>query len=337
MPRLSNVIPKMLLFGLVIGLGLLSGSLNAFAASQDFQTWLKDLKQEAIAEGISQNTLNDALEGVKTLPRVIELDRKQPEVTITFKKYKSGILSDWRISKGRELIRKHEDKLREVSDKYGVAPQYLVALWGIETSYGRFTGGFDVIPALVTLAYDERRSAFFRKELITALKILDGGHVDPKNMRGSWAGAMGQNQFMPSSFENFAVDYNNDGKRDIWTTLDDVFASSANYLSRSGWNEGERWGRQIKLPAGFDRDLIGKDIQKTLAQWDNLGVQKAGGGKLPVIDGFKGSLVAPDGPDGPVYLVYNNYRTILKWNRSDYFATSVGLLADRLAVALRDS
>lgn len=307
------------------------------AAGKNFDTWLSELRQEALSNGISADTLDKALEGVEVIPRVVELDRKQPEVTITFAQYRKNILSKWRISKGRELLKKHERELREVEKKFGVAPQYIVALWGIETAYGRHTGGFDVIPALVTLAYDDRRSAFFRKELLIALDILDEGHVDPKNMRGSWAGAMGQNQFMPSSFQNFAIDYNGDGRRDIWDTKMDVFASSANYLAKSGWNAGERWGREVKLPSGFDHNLVTKDIKKSLSQWSKLGVRKADGSNLPQVDGFNASLVEPDGKDGPVYLIYNNYRTVLKWNRSDYFATSVGLLADRIASALSDS
>lgn len=309
----------------------------ALAEQKNFDIWLQELKQQALQDGISQQTLDKALDGVKVIPRVVELDRKQPEKTITFRKYKSSILSDWRIRKGREMIRKHREELKEVSDKFGVAPQYIVALWGIETSYGQYTGGFDVIPALVTLAYDERRSAFFRKELMTALKILDEGHVDPENMRGSWAGAMGQNQFMPSSFQTFAIDYNGDGRRDIWDTKLDVFASSANYLSKSGWIDGQRWGRPVKLPQQFPENLISKDVKKPLADWHNMGITRPDGSAIPVVDGFKASLVAPDGPEGSVYLIYNNYRTILKWNRSDYFAASVGLLADRLATALEDS
>ena len=312
-------------------------ALPAKADTAEFDAWVNELKAEARGKGISGQTLANALDGVTFLPRVIELDRKQPEKTITFAEYRKGILSDWRIQKGRKLIKKHENQLKEVAAKYGVAPQYIVALWGIETSYGQYTGGFDVIPALATLAYDERRSAFFRKELLIALEILDDGHVDPKNMRGSWAGAMGQNQFMPSSFQNFAVDYNGDGRRDIWDTQMDVFASSANYLSKSGWREGERWGRPVRIPAGLSDDLITKDVQKMLRQWSDLGVRRFDGSPLPIVDGFSASLVAPDGREGDIFLIYNNYRTILKWNRSDYFAASVGLLADRIAVALSDS
>lgn len=340
MPVSYNVIKvmKYSFFTIVLSAFILTFATIPQAAAQQenqkFEKWISGLKHEAIDKGISKNTVEKALNGVKLLPRVIELDRKQPETTITFSKYKSGILSDWRIRKGKELIRKHRSELKEVSEKYGVAPQYIVALWGIETSYGKYTGGFDVIPALMTLAYDERRSAYFRKELLIALQILDQGHVAPENMRGSWAGAMGQSQFMPSSFQNFAVDYNKDGKRDIWNTKIDVFASAANYLSKSGWNEGERWGRPVRLPGNFPESLISKDIQKPLSHWKALGVTKRDGSPLPDSSGFSASLVAPDGISGPVYLIYNNYRTILKWNRSDYFAASVGLLADRLAAAL---
>ena len=315
----------------------LSLSYPVQADTEKFEKWLYELNQEALNNGISQSTLDEALKDIKVIPRVIELDRKQPETTITFAKYRKGILSDWRIRKGRELLKKHEKQLRQVSNKFGVAPQYIVALWGIETSYGKYTGGFDVIPALATLAYDERRSAFFRKELLIALQILEQGHISSDDMRGSWAGAMGQNQFMPSSFQNFAIDYNGDGRRDIWKTQIDVFASSANYLSSSGWNEGERWGRQVRIPQKISDNLISKDIKKPLKDWAKLGVKLDNGKPLPNVDGFQASLVAPDGRDGDIFLIYNNYRTILKWNRSDYFAASVGLLADRLATALSDS
>lgn len=304
--------------------------LNAFAA-EPFEQWLAGVKRDAAAQGISQQTIQAALSGVQPIERVIELDRKQPEGTMTFAKYRKRVISDARVRKGRILLKEHAAALNAASERFGVPPQYIVALWGIETSYGGYTGGFKVVDALATLAHDGRRSEFFRKELMNALKILEAGHIHPRDMKGSWAGAMGQNQFMPSSFHAFAVDGNGDGRRDIWTSLPDVFASTANYLSKSGWREDERWGRAVKLPAGFSKTLISRDIKKSLAEWQRLGVRLPNGAGLPQVADMKASIVTPDGIGGPAYLAYNNYDVIMKWNRSTYFATSVGLLADLIA------
>ncbi len=300
-------------------------------ASQNFDQWLAALKQESIQKGISTETINAALSGIKPIPRVIELDRKQPEGSMTFAQYRKRVINQARIDKGRALLKQHSSELERASAKYGVQPQYIVALWGIETSYGDNTGGFKVVPALATLAYDGRRSAFFRKELINALKIIDGGHISAKAMKGSWAGAMGQNQFMPSSFKAYAVDGNNDGKRDIWTSLPDVFASSANYLGTNGWKGDEKWGRAVKAPQSIPKSLTGVKNKKPLGAWKKMGVTLPGGGALPTAPGIKAALVRPDGASGPAFLVYDNYKVIMTWNKSTYFATSVGLLADQIA------
>ena len=305
-------------------------SSTAFA-EQNFENWVSDFKKEAKGKGISASMLDQVFVGVKPIKRIIELDRKQPEGTLTFAQYRKRVINDARIAQGRRLYTQHRELLERTAVKYGVPAQYIIALWGIETSYGNNTGGFDVVTALSTLAYDGRRSKFFRKELINALKILDAGHISHQNMKGSWAGAMGQNQFMPSSFHSFAVDGNNDGRRDIWTSLPDVFASTANYLSRSGWKEDQRWGRRVRIPKSFTKSQIGLDIKRDLQSWKNLGVTQLNGESIPVVDGFKASVVAPDGVNGPAWLVYHNYRVVLKWNRSNYFAISVGLLADQIA------
>lgn len=310
---------------------ILSANQPAGAAETSFDDWIITFKQKAKEQGISEPIINDALNNIEPINRVIELDRKQPESTLTFAQYRERIVHPIRIKRGREMLAKHRDLLEQVADKYGVQPQYIVALWGIETNYGSNTGGFDVIASLATLAWDGRRSSFFTKELLNALKILDEGHIARANIKGSWAGALGQNQFMPSSFHNFAVDGNQDGKKDIWKSLDDVFASSANYLAKSGWKAGERWGRAVKVPSGFDKNLTGLDTKKSLAEWQKLGIRTSAGNDLPNVDDMTASIVAPDGLDGATFLVYNNYRTIMRWNRSTYFATSVGLLADSIA------
>jgi len=302
------------------------------AATQSFDVWLQGLRQEALRKGISQTTVNSALSGIRPQSRIIELDRKQPEGKLTFAQYKKRIISQQRIDKGRAMYRKHRKMLEVVAEHYGVPAQYIVALWGIETSYGAITGGFNVIEALATLAHDGRRSEFFRSELFNALRILDQGHIPHNEMLGSWAGAMGQNQFMPSSFFSFAVDGNGDGRRDIWTSLPDVFASTANYLSKSGWKADERWGRKVHLTQPIPAHLTGRDVKLPLSQWKAMGVKTAQHFELPVVRGMKASLVQPDGAGGESYLAYQNYDVIMKWNRSLYFATSVGLLADLIAI-----
>ena len=312
-------------------ISMIFASGTSYANEMSFDSWLTDFKKEAIKKGISESTVEQATKGIKPIPRIIELDRKQPEGTMTFAKYQQRVISDARIAQGRRLYKEHHDLLQKTSEKYGVPAQFIIALWGIETSYGNNTGGFGVVPALATLAYDGRRSSYFRGELINALKILDEGHISHENMKGSWAGAMGQNQFMPSSFKRLAVDGNNDGKRDIWTSLPDVFASTANYLNKSGWKEDERWGRRVRLPATMKTNQIGLDIKHDLKTWKKMGVTLLGGQDIPVVDGMMASVVAPDGVNGPAYLAYNNYRVIMKWNKSTYFATSVGLLADQIA------
>ena len=317
------------IFITIVALGTLS---RADANDQSFENWLSSFKTEAISKGIDQSILDAAFADVSgPIARIIELDRKQPEGTMTFAQYKRRVISQARIEQGRRMYRQHRNALEAAARQYGVPANYIVALWGIETSYGNNTGGFGVISALATLAYDGRRSAFFRSELLNALKTLQQGHIDPARMKGSWAGAMGQNQFMPSSFNAYAVDGNNDGRRDIWTSLPDVFASSANYLSKHGWKEDQRWGREVKLPSNFPPSLASLDIKKSLNEWKDMGIRLPSGAAIPTAPGMKASVVLPDGINGPAFLAYDNYRVIMRWNKSTYFATSVGLLADSIS------
>ncbi|NQV46728.1 MAG: lytic murein transglycosylase [Rhodospirillaceae bacterium] len=299
------------------------------APTESFLVWLKEFRAEAAAKGIREEILSAALDDIKTIPRVLELDRKQPEFTLTFKQYLDRVVPEARVKKGRQKLNENRALLEEIGRKFGVQPRFIVAFWGIETDFGRITGGFPLVPSLATLAYDGRRSAYFRKELLNALKILNGGHIAPKDMVGSWAGAMGQCQFMPSSFLNFAVDQDGDGRKDIWTTKADVFASAANYLSKSGWKVDQTWGRAVQLPDGFDPKLADLKVIKPIDEWQRLGVRRLGGDNLPARD-LPSSVVLSDGPGSAAYLIYNNYRTILKWNRSTYFAVAVGSLADRI-------
>lgn len=307
------------------------------ADNDAFAAWLTDLRAEAVARGISQQTVDLALADVTPLERVIERDRTQPEFTQTLDQYLNKRVTEDLVSQGQQLVQENRALLERDYKKYGVQPRFVVALWGIETKYGRYTGGFGVVQALVTLAYDDRRKDKFREELFFALKILDEGDIELPNMTGSWAGAMGQSQFMPSVFFKYAVDGDGDGKRDIWTDKADIFASAANYLSQSGWKGDQTWGREVQLPPDFDASLADpfdkqsdhEKLRKPLSEWQKLGVRRADGGPLPGRD-LEAALILPDGRDGKAYLVYDNFRVLLTWNPAFLFAVTVGTLADKL-------
>jgi len=300
----------------------------AVAQQQPFEEWLEELRQEARSMGISEQTLLVTLDQLEPIERVLELDRSQPEFVQTFTRYTSLRITPLQIDRGRALLRQHASLLGEVQQRYGVQAHYLVSFWALESNYGAATGGFMVVSALATLAYDPRRADFFRRELLTALRIIDDGHIAAERMTGSWAGAMGQLQFLPSTFDRYAVDGDNDGRIDIWNSLPDVFHSAANFLSQSGWRGDERWGREVQLPASFDYAQSGTGIRKSLNEWRQLGVTQVSGAALPQTD-MEGSIVIPAGATGPAFLVYGNYRTTLVWNRSTFYAVSVGHLADR--------
>ena len=303
--------------------------LPAQAETLSFARWLEDLRQDALRHGVSAATLDSALSGIKPIARVIELDRKQPEFTLTFRQYQERVVPKARVEKGKRKLSENRTLLEKIGKKFGVQPRFIVAFWGIETGFGRITGGYPVIAALTTLAFDGRRGAYFRRQLLDALTILDQGHIDIARMVGSWAGAMGQCQFMPSSFLAYAVDFDGDGRKDIWNSKEDVFASAANYLSRSGWRDDQTWGRPVKLPQPFDLYLADLKLRKRLSEWQRMGVRRANGADLPKRD-LMASVVLAEGPAGPAFVVYNNYRAILKWNRSTFFAVAVGSLADRI-------
>jgi membrane-bound lytic murein transglycosylase B len=297
--------------------------------NEGFATFLAGVRTEAMERGLHPETLDAALVNVQHIDRVIELDRKQPEFTLTFNDYLGRIVSPARVEEGRRKLAENKALLTEIEKRYGVQPRFVVALWGIETGFGKNTGGMSVISSLATLAYDGRRTKFFRGELLNALTILDQGHITPDAMIGSWAGAMGQCQFMPSTFLKFAVDWDGDGKRNIWTNRADALASAANYLSSEGWAGDQTWGRAIKLPKGFDAKLIGLDTRKTMHEWSKLGVKGADGKPLPARD-IQGSVILAQAGKGPAFLVYDNFRTIMKWNKSTFFALAAGHLADRI-------
>ncbi len=325
----SRVTRREFIASLTAAMAALRGE-TSFAAELDFPTWLAALRKEAIERGLPSAVVDRSLLDVAPIDRVLELDRRQPETTLTFDQYIARVVSPARVDAGRARLQEHSEVLRQVKQQFGVQPRFIVALWGIETDFGRLTGNFSVIAALATLAYDGRRSAFFREELFNALKIVARGDISVQAMRGSWAGAMGQSQFMPSSYLAYAYDFDGDGRADIWNSRPDVFASAANYLSKVGWRGDETWGREVRLPSGFSPELVDHTkVQKPIADWQALGVRRADGGNLPIQD-MAASLIQPGGAGGPSFLIYNNYRVLLRWNRSLYFATAVGFLADRI-------
>ena len=302
----------------------------AAAAKPDFETWLQQLKADARADGVSTKTLDIALKNVAPIDRVIELDRHQPEFMRTFWGYLNNRVTPGVVARGRKMLAEHKTMLAEIARRYGVPARYLVAFWGMETNFGAHLGRFPVIDSLATLAYDERRSAFFRPQLLHALHIVDQGHIAADRMTGSWAGAMGHMQFLPSTFVRHAVDATGDGRKDIWHSVRDALASGANYLDSLGWAGDERWGREVVLPEDFPYRQARLDVQKPLKVWAEKGVRRADGSPLPVVADMQGAILLPQGHEGPAFMVYDNFRAILDWNRSVNYAIAVGYLADRL-------
>ena len=298
------------------------------AQDQTFAEWREQLRAEAFSLGISEETLLAIDDLEAPLERVLELDDAQPEFIQTFTRYLSLRITPLQINRGQALLRQYAVLLEEVRQSYGVQPHYLVSFWAIESNYGRATGGFSVLQALATLAFDPRRAEFFRTELLTALKIIDDGHIAVDNMSGSWAGAMGQLQFLPSVFARYGIDGDNDGKIDIWNSLPDIFHSAANFLSQSGWRGDERWGREVLLPSNFDFSLTGTRTRKPLQEWNDLGIIQMNGSPIPVAN-MQASVILPAGAGGPAFLTYANFRATMVYNPSTFYALTVGHLADR--------
>ncbi|MCG6199939.1 lytic murein transglycosylase [Psychromonas antarctica] len=294
-----------------------------------FNEYVNNIKIEAKAKGIDAAVVDSAFSNVEFLQRSVKSDKAQPEFKLTLDTYIPRAVPDWKIEQARDAYKKHYHLLHQIGKEYGVQPRFIVALWGIETNFGKLTGRHNVISSLTTMAYDGRREALFKKQLFAALTILQEGHIKQDDFIGSWAGAMGQVQFMPTSYLKYAVDYDGDGKKDIWNNYADVFASAANYLKTEGWDYDETWGRQVLLPDDFDSQLAGFKQQKTLQQWQDLGVRRFDGSALPKVD-INASVVIPDDASGRVYLAYNNYQVLMHWNRSYYFATAVSYLSERI-------
>lgn len=302
---------------------------DARAASEvsyaNFQQWLQEFRRHAASEGISEATLRNALDNVRYRERVIELDRFQPEFVRPIWEYLDTAVSSTRIDNGREKLADHRDTAMEMQQRFGVPAEIIVAIWGIESNYGSNFGDFSTLEALATLAYDGRRRDFARGELMAALRIIDQGDIAADQMKGSWAGAMGHTQFIPSSFEAYAVDGDGNGKRDIWGSIPDVMASTANYLARAGWQTGQPWGTEVRLPEGFD---YAQTERLSSAEWHQQGV-RAIQGELPNFD--SAAIVIPSGANGPAFLAGPNFRAILRYNNATSYALAVAKLGDAIA------
>jgi len=297
-------------------------------AGQNWSQWVDELRREAMAQGIDASLFDGIFDNMPEPHRkVLGLARSQPEHRLTYYQYRNSRVSKDRIVIGQKEFQRYQTQLETVGDEYGVDPCIITSLWGMETSYGRFMGSFPVVQSLATLAYDSNRPDFFRKELLYALRIVNDGHVSLARFKGEWAGASGQPQFLPSSWYRYAVDYNHDGRKDIWDTPVDVFASIANYLRQNGWQPGQPWSAEVQLPSGFDQSLVKSRTSKPLNEWLAMGVKPLSSNELP--DGnAKAFLVHPDG--GPVWLAFDNFRALLRYNNSIYYAGSIGYMADRI-------
>ncbi|MFK7864660.1 MAG: lytic transglycosylase domain-containing protein [Pseudohongiellaceae bacterium] len=313
----------------------------------EFADFLSKLRQEAAGNGISEATIEAAFANITPpVKRVIKQDRSQPEKVQTYDDYLNARLSQWKRETGNKLMNEHRELLEEIGQHYGVQPRFIVAIWGMETNFGTYPIKEPMFNVLATLAYDNRRAAMFRSQFLTALEIVDSGFPSIDRMTSSWAGAMGQSQFMPDSYLKYAVDYDADGKRDIWDTEADVFASIANYFKARNWRDDQTWGREVRLPNGGETSLAGKQadgvtpdqackryrslgIWRDLQDWQALGVRKQGGGDLPGRS-IPAALVLADKGDNKAYLVYRNFCSIMAYNPAFKYALSIGLLADQL-------
>jgi len=299
-------------------------------AEDGFAGFLDGVREEALRAGIRGVVIDEAFSGVQPNARVIQLDNHQPEFTLTWAQYKARALSKTRFDQGYAAYAKDAVLLNQLTAIYRADPRIVVGIWGLESGFGAHTGNFRVVESLATLAYDGRRKSFFRAELLNALRILNSGDISAHAMTGSYAGAMGQPQFMPSSYLRYAVDADGDGKRDIWTNRADVFGSVANYLAKSGWRPREPWVQPILVPQGFAADRTGRDISRTLGAWQAMGVRRIDGRVFSRQD-VSGAVVMPDGAGGEAFMTYPNFKVIRRYNASDYYALAVGLLANHVA------
>lgn len=298
-------------------------------AAQTFAQWVEKFWPTARAAGITRATYDRAFKGLTPDPKVIEAANFQPEYVKPVGEYVDRVVSDKRVATGKQMLEENKALLDQIEKKYGVDRTVVVAIWGVESNYGTQPGDMNVIRALATLAYSGTKASFARQQLITALKILQRGDISVEAMNGSWAGAMGHTQFIPTTYQTYAVDFDGDGKRNIWGDVPDALASTASYLKHSNWRPGETWGYEVKLPKDFNPKKVSEKTMRTLGQWQKLGIVKIDGKPFPR-PGDKASLYAPAGADGPVFLVLNNFRSILHYNNATSYALGVGHLSDRL-------
>ena len=308
-----------------------------------FDDYVSSLKKEAVSKGFEQDFVDTAFADIQYLQRAVKADKNQPEFKETLDTYLPKRVPEWKVKKARDAYKENLPLLTRISEEYGVQPRFIVSLWALETNFGKIQGKMRILDAVTTLAYDGRREAFFKKQLFASLSILEQGHIAQDKFVGSWAGAMGQCQFIPTSFLAYAADGDGDGKKDIWTNKADVFASIANYLKQEGWSNKKTWGRQVRVPAEFDASHImpknshgrsqwlnnWRNSEKSLEEWSALGLTRMDGRPLPKAD-LTAALLMPDDAKGRMYLGYDNYKSLMHWNRSYYFVTSVGYLADRI-------
>ncbi|MFB2637137.1 lytic murein transglycosylase [Shewanella bicestrii] len=305
----------------------LSDTIAVHAAA--FPTCVANLQERARTEGLSEATIQDTVASLQFVPKVIELDQAQPEFSQTFNNYFTKRATDWRVNEGRRLLKKHRVLLDKLAQEYGVPPQYILSFWGLETNYGSYKGKMSVLDSLATLACEPRRSGYFTTELMQALKLKEKYGFDKSTMVGSWAGAMGHTQFMPSAYAKYAIDGDGDGKADLWNSTEDALTSAANFLQHLGWQRNERWGREVILPRNFSYENLGAKQAQPLSQWAAQSVVQSNGQPLPAID-MKAALYLPSGHTGPAFLGYENFNVIMRWNRSEFYAITVGHLADRI-------
>ncbi|QBF84475.1 lytic murein transglycosylase [Shewanella maritima] len=309
---------------------LLAMSVSADAANPpEFDQCVIELKSTAKQQGISQTIIDSSVANLKYVPKVIELDRRQPEFTTTFGDYIGKRVTDWRVQQGRKLLREHKDLLDKLTKQYGIPGQYIVSFWGLETNFGSYKGKMPVLDSLATLACDPRRSDYFTGELMQALRLKQQYGFSDEKMVGSWAGAMGHTQFMPTNYLKYAVDGNGDGKADLWDSTEDALTSAANFLQQLGWKANERWGREVLLPENYDFSALGVKNTMPLTQWAQKQLTQVSGKPLATPD-MDAALYVPAGHKGPAFLGYDNFKVIMRWNRSEFYAIAVGHLADRI-------
>ena len=315
------------------GAAVLAASGAADAAPADFERWVASFRAEAAAAGISAEVLDQALTGLSVNTRVYELNDNQPEFSRAIWDYLDSAVSAKRIETGQARYLENRRLLTLIEEAYGVDAEIISAIWGLESSYGAIMGDYDAIQALATLAFEGRRTGYGRSQLIGALKIIQHGYATRSELKGSWAGAMGQTQFIPTTYLSYAVDHDRDGRRDIWSNLGDVFASTANYLSVSGYRRDEAWGVEVRLPAGFDYALADSGVEKAVVEWAAGGVSTMTGPSLTerYDPNLHGRLVLPAGARGPAFIVFENFEPILKYNRSTAYALAVALLSEKIA------